>query len=570
MNRILILFIVIFATTSAHAQMEFGTLKEIKGGILGNLEAMYMKDKWWTDQNGDDAAIIKIKIQDMSLENMKGLDFTGSSLIGIGKKQFLETEQEYWVAVAAGNGNQYLEAVSSIFGRSSRLSIEKALKKKTFYEVVLVNKRLTTISIATQPTGVKVYLDGEYKGDTPLEIQNQRFGKHHLKMLNQELSREEDIDVEEGNTMFSYDMQKYHPVDIITDPDGSAVYVDGEMIGKSPIKGYKLTVGAHTFKAEYSASQTDEKSENITEQTTTVILKPIKKSNVRIMTHYGGRVVSANLVVDNAESFDGQNEYTMTLPYGKHSFRVSYGGKTKEKNYNISRPAVTHTIKLSAKNDIVWPWQREYNHRPYGFSMGYVQKWVNATAESEKFKCDPAYWREGKSLSGIQLGIHFQPCLTWGLGLYTGLFYELFFASDNSWGEDMKNFTEHNLNLPLHLYYRIPFSENFSIAIHGGVSADYGIYASYTKEFLGISSSDSGTSYSYDKYYGSSSQQGPNQFQLNWDLAASFNIHKIAINTYISRGLLDNSHLHDGITGAEKIKINKFGVSLSILMGSDD
>lgn len=569
MKRITTFLITILAFINSYAQMEFeGTLRELKGGTLGNLETMYMQ-QWWSDQNGNDAAIIRIKINDMSVAEMQKLDFTGSSLIGIGKKQFLEKEQEFWVAVAAGNDNQYLEVISPTFGRSTRLRIETGLKEKTFYEIVLDNKRLTTISLATDPDGVKVYLDGDYKGETPLEIANQRYGKHHIKLLHQGRSKEEDIDVEDGHTMFKFDVQKYVPVDILTEPSGSAIFVDGKMIGKSPIYDYKLILGAHTFRAEYSSTQTDEQSLNVTEQTTNVLLKPIKKSNVRIMTHYGGRPVNANLVVDNAQSFERDDQYQMVLPYGKHTFRVSYSGRSKQKTFNITKPEFVHTMKLSAKNDIVWPWQREYNHRPFGVSMGYVQKQVVASADEERYECDPAYWRDGESLSGIQIGFHFQPCFSWGGGLYTGLFYELYMASCDRYGDEVKNFSEHNLNIPAHLYYRIPFSNDFSIAVHGGVSFDCGLYACYSKNFLGISDSGNGSSYVFDNYYGSSND-GPNQFQVNWDIAASINIYNFGISAFISKGLLDNDAIHNAISGADNIAVNKFGISISYLIGGNE
>lgn len=566
-----IISILLFALTSvyANAQMEFiGELKEVKGGTLGNLESMYMEGKWWTDMDGQDAAIIKIKIQGMSVAEMKKLEFQGSAGIGLGKKKILEVEQEWWIAVAAGRSDQYIKVSSETFGLSNRLSIEKPLKEKTFYEVVLDNKRLANVSITTVPDGVTVIVDGDNKGKTPIEISNQRYGKHHLKLLYDGMSKEDDIDVEEGHTMFKYDMQRYHYVNINTDPDGSAVFVDGQMIGKSPILGYKILVGSHKFRAEYSATQVDEQNLEITENTTNVTLKPIKKSNVRIMTHYSGRPICANLVVDNSQSFNGKEQYIMTLPYGNHNFRVSYNGKSKEKSFNISKPEFVQTIKLSAKNDFVWPWEREYNHKVGGFSIGYVQKQVLASNDSEKLYCDPAYFRDGESLSGIQIGFHLQPCFSWGGGFYTGLFYEMYFASDSSFGDDIKNFSEHNLNIPAHLYYRIPFSRNFSIALHGGVSFDVGLYACYSKNFLGVSS-DNESSQIYDDYYGNSNS-GPNRFQINWDLAASINISRIGINAYMSRGMLDNSGLHDMIDGADKIKVNKFGISISYLIGEDD
>ena len=233
----------------------------------------------------------------------------------------------------------------------------------------------------------------------------------------------------------------------------------------------------------------------------------------------------------------------------------------------MSKPESNHKFKLSAKNDFVWPWQREYEQHPFGFSLGYVQKQVVSKNGSQRYKFDPGYFREDKSLSGIQMGVHLQPTLSWGGGFYTGLFYELYFASCDDYGDEVKNFTEHSLNMPIHLYYRIPFSNKFSIAVHGGIGLDLGLYASYSKNFLGISDSDDGYSETYSDYYGKDTG-GPNAFNMTWDIACSININKVAINAFMSKGLLNHKGLGEWDDGGGKNAINKIGISLSFLLGN--
>ena len=114
------------------------------------------------------------------------------------------------------------------------------------------------------------------------------------------------------------------------------------------------------------------------------------------------------------------------------------------------------------------------------------------------------------------------------------------------------------------------FSENFSIAIHSGIGMDIGLYASYSNKFLGGAGSNSNNGYytsEYANYYGESNG-GPNAFNLSWDLAGAINMGPVAINVFISRGLLNHKGLGEWDEGQGKNVINKFGVSLSYLFGS--
>lgn len=137
---------------------------------------------------------------------------------------------------------------------------------------------------------------------------------------------------------------------------------------------------------------------------------------------------------------------------------MTYGGNGKKRTIRVSRNMdVEQEFKIPARNSFVWPWQREYDASPVGFSMGYVTKQWVTSGEGARLKED-VWGRENKRLHGLQVGLHFQPCFSWGLGLYSGLFYEYYM----SWNEEMKeqgymdHFQEHCLYMPIHAYYRLP------------------------------------------------------------------------------------------------------------------
>ena len=571
MNRkLLLLVFAILLSPWAYAQdrpqMEFkGELKQTKA-VVGNLTEIFMSDSWPSDLNGDNAAIIRVKVTDMSVSEMRKLDVKGSPNLGLGSKQFLEKEQQWLLAVSAGS-NMYLEMTHPTYGTSSRLNINETLKAKHIYDITLTNNKTATIVVRSIPEGASVYLDGDNKGKTPCEIPNQRLGTHNLRLFYEGNTLVETIEVAEGHTVFDkFDFRERTKIKITSDPSGSAIYVDNIMIGRAPINDYNIVLGAHTFKAELSAVQVDEQSINVTNATTVIELHPVKKSNVQITTKYSGSPVSARLVVDNEKEYVGMPAYNVELPYGSHTFRVEYLGKTREKTMSINKPQSSHVFKLSARNDFVMPWNREYDHHPAGFSIGYVSKQIVSTYSGERYKIDPGYFRENKSLSGMQMGFHFQPAFSWGLGLYFGLFYELYMAHDEDWSEDTQYFTEHALNVPAHLYFRLPLGRKCSLSVHGGVGADYGLYASYSKKFLGGSGDDTSTSKVYDNYYGEDNG-GPGRFNATWDLGGSLNLGGVSFNAFMSKGFIKHKGVVTWTDNGNKVEgktyVNKYGITMS-------
>lgn len=537
------------------AQMVFkNDFRETSSG-LGNLTTMFLDEggEWtWNDKDGNEGAIIRIKIVDMSLSEMNKLDVTGSPNLGIGRKQFFDKEQQWLVAVSAG-GNMFLEMIHPTYGRSSRLRIEQKLKPRTIYDVTLINNKTTNVYVNSVPEGASVYLDGDYKGKTPIEISGQKFGPHTLKLLYNDKSLTQTVDVEEGHTNFSdFDFRARKKINITSDPDGADIYIDGTMIRKAPILDYEMVLGPHNFRAVYK-SQIDEINENITSSTTVINMHPIKKGNVHITTKYGGRPVSAMLVVDDKQNYTGKEVYDVTLPYGKHKLRVSYGNKNKEKEIRVNRPEMKHEFSLSAKNDFVWPWQREYNSVPFGVTLGYVQKQMVTDGNGEKLK-ENGVWPDGedKWLHGFQVGVRIQPCFSFGLGISTGIFYELYLSSNDDY--DYKNFQEHNIVVPVHALFRLPFSKECAMSLEAGLGFNYAVYGAYTGDGLE----------SVTDFYGEPSYA--KRFNMSADIGLGIRYKFLQLNIMYAKGI-SNHGSYDTVGSGYTTNINKLSIGLSYVFG---
>ena len=106
------------------------------------------------------------------------------------------------------------------------------------------------INVETEPSGASVYIDGIKYGNTPITINNVIIGDHELKLDKSGF----------GIVTKSFILEENKPVNInenllngqeITITTGSTVadvYVDGQLIGKSPIKTV-VSFGRHTISA---------------------------------------------------------------------------------------------------------------------------------------------------------------------------------------------------------------------------------------------------------------------------------------------------------------------------------
>lgn len=546
--------------TQSKAQMVFSNDFHDASGQLGNLTAHFITEKTWTDMNGEIGAIVRIKVTGMSVSEMSKLKVIGSANASVHDTQFLENEQEWIVPLSKGT-NMWLEMSHPTYGKSTRLSLPK-LKEKGMYDVTLVNNRTTTIVVHSLPDGADVYLDGNHHGKTPCEISEQRFGKHDLKLMYGSKTKEVKIDVEEGHTFFDdFDFRERRNINIISSEDNTTIYIDNQLIGQAPIHNYEVLVGPHTFKAirtgskGYNDTQIDEQTIDISSQTE-IKLYPIKKGNVQVLTRYAGKPVYAELVVDNKDKYTSEPSYKVNLPYGTHSFRVSYNGKSKEKFINVNKPEQTQVFKLSAKNDVVWPWQREYDIAPVGFSLAYVYKQLVTTGEGQKLK-ESGVWPDGKgkTLKGMQAGLHFQPCFKFGLGLYTGLFYELYVSTSKKYDYDM--FIEHCAYVPVHLYYRIPFGRKVALSVHGGLGFNYVIHGAYSAKDEDIED--------YTDFY---EEDGfPKKFNMAMEVGAGLRLGAFQLNFQYGKGL--NDHKSYSSQGDFKTIQNKYTFGVSYMFSAE-
>ena len=188
--------------------------------------------------------------------------------------------------------------------------------------------------------------------------------------------------------------------------------------------------------------------------------------------------------------------------------------------------------------------------RPFGISIGYISK---------QLALGPLKWPmlgEGleKSITPtLMLGFYWAPEFKYGIGIQTGLYYEL--AAYNGTYTDYDDYynevetklneSEHTLSIPLRVQYRYEIIRDLSVFLYTGPSFD--IHLARLSNFGGETEDD---------YKGYSDL---NRFQMLWGVGAGVRWKGLQLMIGGDWGLTN-------ISKGEAIKVNKpFFISLSYL-----
>lgn len=539
-------------------QLQLHSFKEAKSeGGLPNLYALYKKEDWPTDANGEECALVRVSFENMPMADALKVSYNFGPAVSIGHTQTGDEAakvKEVWLFVSPA-ASAIMEAWND-YGTSNRLSNLK-LEKFHVYDVVLRNNRTMSITITTKPEGAMVTMvkTGETK-PTPATFTGVPLGDHEISLSLGGRIKRDTIEVTDGNVNFDYDLRKRKMVRFTSYPSNADLYIDGELVGRTPME-VEMPYDSYSVVARLSTSEVDTLSVTVSDFSAGEIrLKP--KKSFRVYATYKGDNVWAALYIDSKREDMQHNSdfsYTLTLPIGQEFWIWmcnDYGNEGRfievEEDMDVEQE---FKIKKDRESE-----DEGHDDKLIGFSIGYVTKQWVVTGEGEQFKANTV-WGQGHStqLRGVQAGFHFQPCLRCGLGLYLGLFYELYMSSNDEYREtdNYDKFIEHSLYAPAHLYFRIPFAEKIALSIHGGVGFDYGLLAK-------LSDSNSNIEPLTD-YYGG--DMWPKRFNMSGEIGASMRFGPVQFNFQYSKGLTD----HESYTrnGDYKNVQNKISASISWL-----
>lgn len=104
---------------------------------------------------------------------------------------------------------------------------------------------LSTVTINTVPTNADVSIDGEYVGKSPVTVEITP-GNHIVEVTKEHyLPVQKEITVS-GSTTITIRLQPdWGLVNVYSEPSGADVYIDGQLVGTTPLKEFNLTIGTH-------------------------------------------------------------------------------------------------------------------------------------------------------------------------------------------------------------------------------------------------------------------------------------------------------------------------------------
>lgn len=522
------------------------------------------RNEWVYDFDGKNpCALIQVKFINMPKDEIRALDYicdlNGNKARATVDKLDSE-DHSMWIFVTATKKGAF-EIIDKNGVKSNRLT-GLTFQPKQCYEVTLTCEKRQTINIRALPSNAIFKLDGDKVSTGRFE--NVTYGSHNLEIsINGELKKVTQIEVSDLNNAFEFDLREKKKIKIKSDPRGASIKIDGKLLNKFTPTEVELAYGNYHIEAEMGLNETDAKTITVNEFTEEVVLNPIKRKAFEVSAMFQGRVVPADLYV-NGEIYKDKNgniqtgllRYTFNEPVGtKLKLRMSYVEATEERTIKVEQGMdENQQFHIKPRNRITWWWQKEYDSDAGGFSFAYVQKQLVTQGNGEKLE-ENGIWDdgEGKWLSGMQMGLHFQPAFSWGLGLYTGLFYELYMSFNDNYDYNM--YTEHDLYLPIHAYYRVPFGEKVALKIHGGFGLSYAFAGTF---------SQTDSSYGYEDYTDVlGTDLYPSPLNMSIDVGLGLRIYGIQFNAGYSKGF-NNHGSYNCVGSGYKTTQNKMTLGLSI------
>ncbi|AXI24711.1 serine/threonine protein kinase [Methanofervidicoccus sp. A16] len=210
-----------------------------------------------------------------------------------------------------------------------------------------INAKLTskkaTLYIRSDPSGAKVYIDGYYKGTTPLTVEVSP-GTHTIKIKKDGYKDYSDtvyVSSGDSKTINAKLTSKKATLYIRSDPSGAKVYINGEYKGKTPLE-LKLDPGFYTVKISKDGYE---------DYIAYIILRSGKTTKINaVLKLYGTLKISSNpsraYVYINGK-YVGITPLELNLSPGSYNVEIKtiFGEKVYEKTVVVKAGEIT---KISA------------------------------------------------------------------------------------------------------------------------------------------------------------------------------------------------------------------------------
>ena len=107
-----------------------------------------------------------------------------------------------------------------------------------------------SLDIFSDPPGASVFVDGNYTGETPMNISKVAVGNHSIKLTKFGYDNKIiPVSVSAGEPLPVHkNLTGYGSIDIFSNPPGASVFVDGNYTGKTPMNISRVAVGNYSIR----------------------------------------------------------------------------------------------------------------------------------------------------------------------------------------------------------------------------------------------------------------------------------------------------------------------------------
>lgn len=257
----------------------------VKDGSFKEAGQFFTMKEDMTDDNYTPFAVIKVKTENMTEEQVEQLGFSGNALTYI-DAEFHGTEAWVYLTYLA----PYLKVTHPDLS-STEFTIPYDMKPLQGYELVLVNGAVARtgggngiLAITTNVPDAEIYLNGtKMPGTTPYSNDMVAAGHHELKIVKknyQTVVRQ--IEVLEGKeTKIDVNLElSFGIINVDTYPTGATVYIDNVKRGVTPMIINDIRVGEHALKLEKDEYDTVEWTLNVKEDEECVVTQPLTVTKI--------------------------------------------------------------------------------------------------------------------------------------------------------------------------------------------------------------------------------------------------------------------------------------------------
>lgn len=151
--------------------------------------------------------------------------------------------------------------------------------------------------ISTTPEGAMLYIDDEFKGLSPLELEEVYFGKHKVRASLPGYQEQERIVDFDSDSQISFDMSlKLFNVSIDSDPSGANIFIDDEVSSTTPWSG-QLEGGVHSIRLALEGHKMIRTEIEVTSDLENIVL-PFSSKSLSIEAYHAGiPVYGSNIYV---------------------------------------------------------------------------------------------------------------------------------------------------------------------------------------------------------------------------------------------------------------------------------